>query len=90
MPPLSEKFAKPEFIPVKCNVHPWMRSSFAVLKTSYYAVTGENGNFTLPNVPPGKYTIIAWHESYGEQTQEVTITDSDTKTVNFVFKAKPY
>jgi plastocyanin len=89
-PPFSEKFDKPEFIPVKCNVHPWMHSSFAVLKTSHYTVTGESGNFTLPNLPPGKYTIAAWHESYGEHTQEVTITGSETKTVDFVFKAKPY
>lgn len=90
MPPFSEKFDKPEFIPVKCNVHPWMHTTFAVMKTSHYAVTGENGDFTLPNLPRGKYAITAWHESYGAQTQEVTITGSETKAVNFVFKAKPY
>jgi Carboxypeptidase regulatory-like domain len=86
----SEKFDKPEFIPVKCNVHPWMHTTFAVMKTSHYAVTDENGNFTLPNLPPGKYAITAWHESYGAQTQEVTITGSETKALNFVFKARPY
>jgi len=89
-PPFSEKFSQPEFIPVKCNVHPWMHSTFAVLKNSHYAVSGADGSFSLPNLPPGKYTVSAWHESYGEQTQEVTISGSETKTVNFVFKAKPY
>lgn len=89
-PPFSEKFAKPEFIPVKCNIHPWMHSSFAVLKNSHYAVSGGDGGFSLPNLPPGKYTITAWHESYGDQTQDVTISGNETKTVNFVFKAKPY
>jgi Carboxypeptidase regulatory-like domain len=89
-PPFSEKFGKPEFIPVKCNIHPWMHSSFAVLKNSHYAVSGGDGSFSLPNLPPGKYTISAWHESYGEQTQDVTISGNETKTVNFVFKAKPY
>jgi len=89
-PPFSEKFGKPEFIPVKCNIHPWMHSSFAVLKNSHYAVSGGDGSFSLPNLPPGKYTITAWHESYGEQTQDVTISGSETKTLNFVFKAKPY
>jgi hypothetical protein len=89
-PPFSEKFGKPEFIPVKCNIHPWMHSSFAVLKNSHYAVSGGDGSFSLPNLPPGKYTITAWHESYGEQTQDVTISGNETKTVNFVFKAKPY
>jgi plastocyanin len=89
-PPFSEKFDKPEFIAVKCNVHPWMHGTFAVLKNSHYAVSGEDGGFTLPNLGPGKYTVSAWHESYGEQTQEVTISGKETKTINFVFKAKPY
>jgi hypothetical protein len=89
-PPISEKYDKPEFIPVKCNIHPWMHGNFAVLKNSHYAVSQGEGSFALPNLPPGKYTITAWHESYGDQSQEVTITGSETKTVNFVFKAKPY
>ena len=89
-PPLSEKFDKEEFIPVKCNVHPWMHGYFAVLKTSHYAISGENGGFTLPNLPPGKYTVTAWQEDYGTQTQDVTITGNETKTVDFSFKAKPY
>jgi hypothetical protein len=89
-PPFSEKFGKPEFIAVKCNIHPWMHSSFAVLKNSHYAVSGGDGSFSLPNLPPGKYTITAWHESYGEQTQDVAISGNETKTISFVFKAKPY
>jgi plastocyanin len=90
MPPFSESFEKPEFIPVKCNVHPWMHGTFAVLKNSHFAISGEDGSFTLPNLPPGKYTITAWHESYGEQTQEVSIAGNETQTVEFIFKAKPY
>jgi len=89
-PAITEKFEKEEFIPVKCNIHPWMHGTFAVLKTTHYAVTADNGGFTLPNLPPGKYTITAWHESYGTQTQDVTITGSETKSVDFVFKAKAY
>jgi plastocyanin len=89
-PPFTEKFEKPEFIPVKCNIHPWMHGTFAVMKTSHYAVSGDNGDFTLPDLPAGKYTVTAWHESYGTQTQEVTISGSEKKSVNFVFKAKPY
>jgi len=89
-PAISEKFDKEEFIAVKCNIHPWMHSTFAVLKTSHYSVTANGGAFTLPNLPPGKYTISAWHESYGTQTQDVTITGSETKSISFVFKAKAY
>jgi plastocyanin len=89
-PPLSEKFDKEEFIPVKCNVHPWMHGYFAVLKTTHYSISGENGGFSLPNLPPGKYTVTAWQEDYGTQTQDVTLTGNETKTVDFSFKAKPY
>jgi len=89
-PPIEDKFARPEFIPVKCNIHPWMKGTLAVMKNSHYSLTGDDGDFKLPNLPPGNYTITAWHESYGEQTQEVTIGAAENKTLNFVFKAKPY
>jgi plastocyanin len=88
--PISDKYDKEEFIPVKCNVHPWMHGYFAVLKTSHVDVSKEDGEFKLPNLPPGKYTITAWHESYGTQTADVTITGNETKDVNFSFKAKAY
>jgi plastocyanin len=89
-PPITEKYDKAEFIPVKCNIHPWMRGTFAVLKNSHYAVSGEAGEFKLANLPPGKYTITAWQEIYGEQSQEVTIGGKETKTISFMFKVKPY
>ena len=89
-PPDIEKYDKPEFIPVKCNIHPWMSGQFAVMKNSHYAISSGDGGFTLPNLPPGKYTVTAWHESYGDQSMDVTISGSENKTVNFVFKAKPY
>jgi hypothetical protein len=89
-PPISEKYDKPEFILVKCNVHAWMRGYFAVMKNSHYAVTESDGGFKLPNLAPGKYTITAWQELYGDQSQDVTISGSETQTVNFTFKAKDY
>jgi hypothetical protein len=89
-PPITEKYDKPEFILVKCNVHPWMRGYFAVMKNSHYVISGSDGGFKLPNLPPGKYTISAWHESYGEQSQEVIISGSETLTINFAFKVKDY
>jgi plastocyanin len=89
-PPIQEKFDSPEFISVKCNIHPWMHGWFAVLKTNHYSITGDAGSFSLPDLPPGKYTITAWHEDYGTQTQDVTITGSETKSIDFSFKAKAY
>jgi hypothetical protein len=89
-PPVEKSWKAPEFIEVKCNIHPWMHGTFAVLKNSHYALSADDGGFKLPNLPPGKYTITAWHESYGDQSQDVAIAGSETKTVNFSFKAKPY
>ena len=88
-PPIRESYEQAEFIPVKCNVHPWMHGTLAVMPNSYYAVTGAGGTFSLANLPPGKYTITAWHESYGEQSREVTISGSETHTINFAFKSNP-
>jgi len=85
--PIVEKFSQPEFIPVKCNVHPWMHGTFAVIRNSHFAVTGESGTFTLPNLPQGKYTVTAWHETLGEQSQQVIITGAETKSLNFRFGA---
>jgi plastocyanin len=89
-PPLKESFAKAEFIPVKCNIHPWMHGYFAVLNTSHATASGEDGTYSLQGLPPGKYTVTAWHERFGTQSQEVTIGAGAPPKVNFVFKATPY
>jgi plastocyanin len=89
-PPIIEKYEKAEFIPVKCNIHPWMHGYFVVLNTSHFDISKDDGGFKLPNLPPGKYTITAWQESYGTKTADVTITGNETKDVDFTFVAKPY
>jgi hypothetical protein len=89
-PPIKTTYEKAEFIPVKCNVHPWMHGYFAVLGTSHYSVSDDNGKFSLKGLPPGKYTLTAWQEKFGTQTQDVTVTSGGTAKVNFTFKATPY
>jgi plastocyanin len=87
---MDETFSRPEIaIPVKCNIHPWMRGYIAVFKHPYFAVTGKNGSFDLSNLPPGTYMIEAWHEKLGTATQKITIGASETKNLDFVFKSKP-
>jgi plastocyanin len=88
-PPFSYSFEKEDFITVKCNIHSWMQAYFVVLKTSHFATTGEDGQFKLPELPAGRYTITAWHEAYGTQRQEITIAGGETQTLNFVFHATP-
>jgi hypothetical protein len=84
---IEEAFAREEIaIPVKCNVHPWMRGYIAVFKHPYFAVTGKDGAFDLGNLPPGTYTIKAWHEKLGTSTQTVTISANEAKEISFVFK----
>ena len=89
-PPIEATYTKPEFIPVKCNVHPWMHGYFAVLNTSHSGVTGNDGSYSLSGLPPGKYTVTAWHERFGTQSQEVTITGAETAKLDFVLKATEY
>ena len=84
---IEVSFSRPEIaIPVKCNVHPWMRSYIAVFKHPYFAVSGKNGVFELDSLPPGDYTIEAWHEKFGTSTQKITVGQNETKEIQFVFK----
>lgn len=85
--PVEKSWKAPEFIPVQCNIHPWMHAWYAVV-TGPYATTDENGNYTINNVPPGNYTVTAWHEEYGKQAQKVTVAASGAGTANFTYKAK--
>lgn len=85
---IDESFPRPELaIPVKCNLHPWMRGYIAVFKHPYFMVTGKDGSFDLSHLPPGSYTLTAWHEKLGTVTQKITVRANETKTVDFVFKA---
>jgi hypothetical protein len=85
----SKTFDKPEvMVALECNVHGWMHAWLGVLPHSFYSVSGADGSFTLAGLPPGTYTIEAWHEKYGTQTATVTVAGSETKTADFSFAAK--
>jgi len=73
-------------VPVKCDLHPWMQAWIGVLEHPFFAVTDPEGRFTLPGLPPGTYTLEAWHERLGTQTQHVTIGPQETKDVTFTFE----
>ena len=86
---MTKIFKKPEmFLQAKCSVHPWMGAYVAVMDHPYYAVTDSTGTFRLSELPPGKYTIEAWHEVFGTQTKEIEITGVNSEVV-FTFKGKP-
>ena len=73
-------------IPFKCNVHPWMKAYVGVLSHPFFAVTGDDGSFTLKGLPPGDYTLEAWHEKLGTQEIKVTVAAKDSKSADFAFK----
>ena len=77
---------KEVMVPFKCDVHRWMNAYAGVLDHPFYAVTSDAGDFELKGLPPGTYTIEAWHEKLGTQTQTVTIGEKETKSVPFSFK----
>lgn len=89
-PPIQTKYAKPEFIAVKCNIHPWMHGYFAVLGTSHYALSDKDGVYKITGVPAGTYKVTAWQEQESPVTQDVTVSGSESKTVDFSFKVMPY
>ena len=72
-------------VSIKCDVHGWMKAYIGVVDHPYFAVTPSDGSFELPNLPPGTYTLEAWHEVFGTRTAEVTVGDSEDVVVNFSF-----
>lgn len=83
----KKKFDKVEvMIPIECDVHEWMSGYVGVLDHPYFSVTGADGAFSLASLPPGTYTIEAWHEKYGTQTMDVTVGEKETKDIVFTFK----
>ena len=88
MQPLQETFPREEVaIPIRCNVHPWMKGYIAVFKHPYFSVSGKNGSFDIKNVPPGTYTLQAWHEKFGTLTKKITVGAQAADEVELVFKA---
>jgi hypothetical protein len=89
--PLKHKLARAEqMVPVKCNQHPWMKAYIGVMNHPFFAVSKDDGSFEIKNVPPGKYTVVAWHEGGAigtEKTMEVTVTAKTPATADFSFGA---
>jgi plastocyanin len=73
---------------LECNVHGWMKSYAGVRSDPFYAVTGPDGSFSIKGLPPGTYTIEAWHERFGTQTATVTVAGTESKTANITFAAR--
>jgi plastocyanin len=83
---VPERFQKAETFKVKCDVHPWMGAYIGVFDHPYFAVTGDDGSFTIDNVPAGQYTVEAWQEKYGTQSATLKVEASGKATLEFTYK----
>ena len=72
-------------ITIKCDFHRWMTAHFWVMDHPFFAVTDNEGRFSIPNLPPGKHTLAAWHEVFGEQEVKVTVGKDSPSVAGFTF-----
>lgn len=71
---------------LKCDIHPWERGWIAALPHPFFAVTDSSGAYEIPGMPPGKYTVEAWHEYYLPVTQEIEIKDGSPVHVDLTLE----
>ena len=86
IPPMRHTFTTPEvMVRFKCDVHGWMTAHIGVMGHPFFAVTAADGTFSFPGVPPGTYTVEAWHEVFGRRTTQVTVGAGETSPLSFSF-----
>ena len=77
--------SKTENFLIKCNLHPFLQSRGIIVENPYYAITDEEGNFSIKDVPPGTYEVVAWHPFISNQIRTITIEPENQSTLNFEF-----
>jgi hypothetical protein len=82
------KLKKGDTVKLQCDQHDFMHAWTKTASNPYYAVVGADGKFSIDQVPPGKYKIVAWHPILGEQTQEITVATKGKTDANFTFSAQ--
>jgi Carboxypeptidase regulatory-like domain len=88
---LEQHFSLPElFISIRCNQHPWERAYVGVFSHPFFSVSATDGSYRISGLPPGQYTIVAWHEKFGEQTVDAFLAGSEQKNLDFTFKASDH
>jgi hypothetical protein len=78
---IEKPLKKPGLMRVECDTHGWMLAWVYAAENPYYAVTQKDGAFSIADVPPGSYTLVAWHEFTGEKEFPVTVKAKETVEV---------
>ena len=76
---------KTEKFLIKCNLHPFLQSRGVMVDNPYYAITNEKGNFSIKNIPPGTYKVIAWHPFIPNKIGTITIEPGKQSKIDFEF-----
>lgn len=84
----DKKMSKAGPVQFKCDVHSWMNAWVFVSPHPYYAITGDDGSFSIGDVPPGTYKVKSWQEKLGEQEMEVKVEAGGKAEANFTFTPK--
>ncbi len=86
---VTKKIQKAGLLELSCYVHPWQHAYIYVFDHPYVAVTDEKGRFTISDIPPGTYTVEAWHEALGtKQIANIKIESGKASTIRLVFQAR--
>lgn len=78
-------FSAPEFVRVRCDVHPWMEAWVGVLNHPFFTSTSRDGTFKIDKVPPGEHKLRAWHPLLGEREATIAVSDAATAEVTIDF-----
>ena len=76
---------KTEKFLIKCNLHPFLQTRGVIVNNPYYAITDREGNFSIKDIPPGTYKVIAWHPFISNQISTITIEPGKQSTIDFEF-----
>lgn len=77
----SATFMKAGLVKVYCHLHSHMSASILVLDHPYFAIPDVDGSFTLPGVPPGRHTVVGWHERVGERSTTVDVQPGSSASI---------
>jgi len=84
----TSRIRQPGILKVVCDTHAWMLGFVHVFDHPYFAVTDEQGVFSIPDLPAGTYLLKAWHEDGGLKSQEIIVPDRGEVRITFEFGKK--
>jgi uncharacterized protein (DUF2141 family) len=83
---IKKTISRPGLVEVECDAHDWMKGYLYVMDHPYSAVTGEDGAFSIADIPPGEYEVEVWHEAFGTQEHKVAIAPNEALELRIEFK----